>query len=467
MRRASRSIALLLGCLCATAGLAQARSASSRAAAPFAPALLNSIAELDSLKARIAAGVEPQANAFQKARSSRFAAPAYAAHPRDTVACGSYSNPDYGCSDESDDSKAAYTQALIWKFTGDTAYAARAAAILDAWSERLKAHTLSNAPLQAGWTASVFVRAAVILRATYPAWGAGAQARFGAMLDSAFLPLIRDGRPTTNGNWELTFIEAMMAIGVFDSDTAAFNKGVFLWRKRVPAYFYLKSDGPLPVKPYGVPASYTDSQLVDHWYDPRVWPDGLCQETCRDFGHTQMGLAAMIDAAEIALHQGLDLYSEFADRITAAMEFHAGLLLGGKPPAGLCGDSLTLSMGQTWEIAYNHFHNRMGRSLPLTDQLIREKIRPSGTGTHMAWESLTHGGLGALRPDAVRPPARRKPERRGPARGAALILLGGGLAWMRDGKVYGLDGKRWDGRRPPTAPSSPAAAPAPLTTSMP
>jgi hypothetical protein len=406
-------------------------------AAHFSPALLNGIAELDTIKVRIASGAEPWKSAFQKARTSRFAATSYAATPRDTVACGSYSVPDSGCSNESDDSKAAYTQALLWRFTGDTAYASRSAAILDAWSARLKQHTLSNAPLQAGWTASVFVRAAVILRATYPAWGAAPQAAFARMLDNAFLPLIRNGNPGTNGNWELTYIEAMMAIGVFTADTAAFNKGIFLWRKRVPAYFYLKSDGPLPVKPYGVAAKYSDSQLVAHWYNPQVWPDGLAQETCRDFGHTQMGLAAMIDAAEIALHQGLDLYSEFADRITTAMEFHAGLLLGGTPPPGLCGDSLTLSMGATWEIAYNHFHNRMGRDLPMTDKLIREKIRPSGTGTHMAWESLTHAELGALRPDALRPEARRAP-----ARGAALILLGTNLAWTRDGMVYGLNGKR-------------------------
>lgn len=443
MNPAGRSLAILLACLFAAA-------TAPGAASPFAPALLNSIAELDTIKARIASGAEPWKSAYQKALSSKLAAASYVATARDTVACGSFSNPDYGCSDESNDSKAAYTQALLWRFTGDTAYAARASAILDAWSAVLKAHTLSNAPLQAGWTASVFVRAAVILRATYPAWGAGAQARFAAMLDSAFLPLIRKGNPTTNGNWELTYIEAMMAIGVFNADTAAFNKGVFLWRKRVPAYFYLKADGPLPAKPYGVPASYSDSQLIVHWYNPQVWPDGLCQETCRDFGHTQMGLAAMIDAAEIALHQGLDLYSEFADRIIAAMEFHAGLLLGGTPPPGLCGDSLTLSMGATWEIAYNHFHNRMGRALPLTDRLIREKIRPSGTGTHMAWESLTHAELGALRPDAVRPRAHRAP-----ARGALLILLGTNLAWTRELKIYGLNGKRM-----PSAGSLSGAEPA-------
>jgi hypothetical protein len=413
-------------------------TAATAGSTSFHPAMLNDLAELAFIKAKIASGTEPWKSAYAKMKANKVAALGYAAKPRDTVECGSYSNPDYGCSDESNDSKAAYSDALLWIFTGDTAYAAKSAGILDAWSGILKRHTNSNAPLQASWTGAVFPRAAQILRSTYPAWAAANQARFSRMLDTAFFPLIRDGNPTYNGNWELSYIEALMAGGIFNGDTSAYNRGVFLWRKRAPAYFYLKSDGAQPVKPYGTTSFDNAQKLVTYWYDPGVWPDGLSQETCRDFGHTQMGLAAMVNAAEIAWHQGLDLYSGEADRITAAMEFHAGLLLGNAPPAGLCGDSLGLSTGATWEIAYNHFHNRMGRDLPLTKQWILAKVRPSGIGTHMAWETLTHAELGTVAESVEKPGT-------GSARGtfrSGLALRDDDLVLLRDGMAYTLAGRR-------------------------
>jgi Alginate lyase len=428
--------------------VALSASAAPAASAPFRPALLNSSAELDFIKGKIAAGAEPWKSAFTKMKANRVASLTYAAKPRDTVECGSYSNPDYGCSDESNDSKAAYSDALLWIFTGNEAYAAKSAEILDAWSGMLKRHTNSNAPLQAAWTGAVFPRAAQILRNTYPGWPAANQARFSRMLDTAFFPLIRSGNPTYNGNWELSYIEALMAGGIFNADTAAYNRGVFLWRKRVPAYFYLKSDGAQPVKPYGTTSFDNAQKLVTYWYNPGVWPDGLSQETCRDFGHTQMGLAAMVNAAEIAWHQGLDLYSGEADRITTAMEFHAGLLSGNAPPAGLCGDSLGLSTGATWEIAYNHFHNRMGRDLPLTMKWILATVRPSGIGTHMAWETLTHAELGSVA-DAV---AKPRAGLAGETFRTGLALQDADLVLLRDGMAYTLAGKRIPAARKPFRP---------------
>jgi hypothetical protein len=195
------------------------------------------------------------------------------------------------------------------------------------------------------------------------------------------------------------------------------------------------------VKPYGTTAFDNSASLINRWYDPKVWPDGLSQETCRDLGHVQLGLAGMINTAEIAWHQGLDLYSGVADRVTTAMEFHAGLLLGGKAPAGLCGDVLSgVKVGATWEIAYNHFHNRMGRDLPLTRKLILEQARPTGTSTHMAWETLTHAELGAITGlEASRPGIVR-----GNGVGTGLALRGNSLIVLRNGQTYSLQGKRME-----------------------
>ena len=51
-------------------------------------------------------------------------------------------------------------------------------------------------------------------------------------------------------------------MGVFLDDGALFDHAVFLWRHRVPAYFYLSGDGPLPVAPYGTDKFKTPEAMV-------------------------------------------------------------------------------------------------------------------------------------------------------------------------------------------------------------
>jgi hypothetical protein len=49
-----------------------------------------------------------------------------------------------------------------------------------------------------------------------------------------------------NGNWELAMIEGMASIAVFTEDAALLDHAMTMWRARVPAYFYMASDGPTP-----------------------------------------------------------------------------------------------------------------------------------------------------------------------------------------------------------------------------
>jgi hypothetical protein len=351
------------------------------------PGLLNDGDELAALRRRVSGGHDP---AFEAMRHSGFAALDWRPQPRRSVYCGPYSKPDHGCHEEKNDATAAYTHALLWAVTGTPAHAAKAVEILDAWSATLVEHAGHNAPLQSAWVASLLIRAAEILRHTSEAWSPAGVARFSRLLETAYLPYVVDGMPTYNGNWELSMIEATMAAGVFLDDGAIFDRAVAMWRRRVPAYFYLRADGTRPVAPPGTHRFDEEAALVEKWYGQNRFVDGLAQETCRDFGHTMYGLAAAVNAAEIAFHQGVDLYAEQTKRLTAAMEFHAAYLLGQPAPAWLCGGHLNLRRSPTWEIAYHHFHDRVGLQMPLTARLI-ESIRPSGTDHHMAWESFTHG----------------------------------------------------------------------------
>ena len=162
-----------------------------------------------------------------------------------------------------------------------------------------------------------------------------------------------------------------------------------MWRGRTPAYIYLTSDGPRPISPpNGLPSSA-------QWGNKSKLPpfvDGLLQESTRDTHHPNMAFASMVNAAETARQQGVDLYAEQGARITAAMEFQAQFLAPNNAPMP---PNLQFDLQPTWEIAFNHFHGRMGAALPKMSKVIPTN-RPTGENHHMAWETLTHGDVGAV-----------------------------------------------------------------------
>jgi len=351
------------------------------------PGILVNGAQLQEIKRRVAAGIEPQKSAFEALKTSKWGALDYTPHPRETVECGSNSNPDFGCKDEQADSEAAYGQALLWAITGNEAYAKNAIRIMDAWSSTLKGgHTNNNGQVQASWTGDVFPRAAEIIRGTYKGWSDAKIAQFQNMLRTQFLPTLIHGT-CENGNKELTMSEALINIGVFLDDRSVYDLGVKMWRGRAPAYIYLKSDGAKPIEPVGCGVALWGNK----GYTPEL-VDGLLQETARDSQHANMALAGMVDAAETARQQGLDLYAEQGKRIVAALEYQAQFLPpnNAKPP-----EKLEFNLHPTWEIAYNHFHDRLGEKLPKMGAVIPTN-RPTGVNHHMAWETLTHAGMGSI-----------------------------------------------------------------------
>jgi hypothetical protein len=187
-----------------------------------------------------------------------------------------------------------------------------------------------------------------------------------------------------------------MNIAVFSDDRVTFERAVTMWRERTPAYIYLTKDGPTPLPPPRGSKQFGE-QLSEFWYGQTTLFDGLCQETCRDLNHVQFGLAALVNSAETAFLQGVDLYGEQAERIQAGLEFHAKYLNGAVAPSELCGGTLAQPRKDpTWEIALNHFVDRRGENLPETLRLA-QTVRPTTTSHHMAWETLTHAAVGAPR----------------------------------------------------------------------
>eukprot|EP01037_Dinobryon_pediforme_P025603 gene25603-27812_t len=198
---------------------------------------------------------------------------------------------------------------------------------------------------------------------------------------------------TWNGNVDLTQIDAIMAIAVFNEDATEFSLGLSRLSQRIPAYFYLTTDGPVP---HGIAGD--GGNVPSFWSNPTKYVNGLAQETCRDNGHhAQFALGSALHAMETAWHQGIDVYSLYEARMTAALELQAQLFDLGSME-GICSNNTpSPDRYDTWEVGYNHFHNRKGISLPYTLQLILNSIRPYADRSHDGWnlvyETLTHADL--------------------------------------------------------------------------
>ncbi|MFD7893709.1 alginate lyase family protein [Streptomyces sp. NPDC059743] len=360
------------------------------AAAPASfthPGVNLNTAQLDFVRSKVQAGAQPWKAAYDQMMASKYASLTRTAKPRAIVECGSYSNPNNGCTDEREDAIAAYTTALAWYITRDDRYAQKSIQLMDAWSNSIQDHTNSNAPLQTGWAGSSWPKAAEIIKHVHGNWpNAG---RFSTMLRNVYLPEIINGS-NSNGNWELTMMEAAVSISVFLDDKASWDKAIGKYLVRVPAYIYLASDGDLPRT---VPSQNlnTRDKIVGYWQGQGTFMTGLTQETCRDFVHTGYGISSVSHVYETARIQGQDLFPQVGERLRQALGFQSKYEVQAEPvPSNLCGGSVQRGLGPITEVGFNALNTRLGYAMTNTQRLT-EQQRPSGTNNlFVAWETLTN-----------------------------------------------------------------------------
>lgn len=390
------------------------------------PGVLVNRAQLDFVKAKIAAGAQPWTGAYNTMLTSgtgnggKFSSLTYNAQPVPSVQCvGASGNAalNVGCQAHTDDAIAAYTDALIYYYSGNTAYAAKSIAIMNAWSSTLQeikfdSTTYTNGLLQAGWTAQTVTRAAEIIRYSNAGWQPADVQKFETMLTTIYLPLVNHGWTGGGANWLSTLSDATIDIGVFTDNRSVFDLGISQWRQWTPTIIYLSSDvnpypqlAGYPIPPKGTnydKATTTPATMNTYWRNPSgVYQDGMEGETCRDMSHTTMGLEGLVMAAETARTQGVDLYGEQINRLVTGIEFNTRYMVQqlstGAVPTNLCTGTLaTGGTGYTlgYEIAYNALSNRLGKPMPYTKALLETYNRPASynAGLFMDWEQLTHSG---------------------------------------------------------------------------
>ncbi|MCW2974572.1 MAG: hypothetical protein JWN72_2845, partial [Thermoleophilia bacterium] len=355
------------------------------------PGIGESRAQLDFVKGRIAAGAEPWTGALAKAKSSRFGKATWAPTPQVDLRCGTAGQPNIGCSNHTDDAVAAYTHALIWYYTGATASRDKALEILNAYSateQRIYFDSMvnTNGKLTAAWAAETFTRAAEIMRYSGSGWTASDIARFERLLIDVYHPIVWDGWPAHNGNWLSTMANAELAIGVFTNNRSLYDEGINDWRNTTPAQVYMSADGPKPLIPL------EGSMTSTTYNNAKFFQQGMYSETCRDLGHTAMGLDSITNAAETAWIQGIDLYGEQQARIIAGYEHLSHYAVHPDDPAWPCPNPVAqggASNSLVGDVAYNHYAVRRG--IPMPELKVRlQSSRPTSAGLHMAWETLTH-----------------------------------------------------------------------------
>jgi hypothetical protein len=333
------------------------------------PGLLHSRADFERMKDGVARKREPIFAGYQVFRAHAQSQAAYRMQgPFEEIG----RNPNVHFREFDLDANAAYQNAVMWAISGEPAYAEKAREIVDGWVATLQRVGGADAVLLGSLGPFKLVNAAEILRYTGAGWPEEDARRFERLCREVFYPVLKDFAPFANGNWDTAAVKTVMAMGVFAEDRAMYERAL---------RYYVDGAG--------------DGRLTNY-----IYAGGQCQESGRDQGHTQLGLAHLGDAAEIAWHQGLDLYSYAGNRLLAGFEYTAKYNLGEEVPfepdldrTGKYAHAVISPRGPlrpVFEQIYNHYVNRQGTAAPYS-QKAAEKLRPEA-----AAQGADHPGFGTL-----------------------------------------------------------------------
>jgi len=359
------------------------------------PGLLHTAGDLARMNAAVAAKQSPVYDGYLALAAHARSASSYTVQNTGQITSWGRGPTNYQ-SQAVADSAAAYQNALIWSVTGDTVHADKARDILNAWSASLTVITGADGPLGAGLQAFKFVNAAELLRHTgYDGWTDTDIARCEESFLRVWYPALSGYMLYANGNWDLTALQSLLAIGVFCEEPALFHDALRF------------------------AAAGAGNGSVLH----RIVTDaGQGQESGRDQGHEQLAVGLLADAAQVAWNQGVDLWGFDDQRILANVEYAARYNLGGDvpfvPDLDRTGKYIKKTVSATgrgtlppiYEMAYAHYAGVRGLDTPYTKAAV---FRGAG-GTRVvegsnddlpSWGTFAYAGATAASPSVPTPPA--------------------------------------------------------------
>ncbi|MEU0068362.1 putative Ig domain-containing protein [Streptomyces sp. NPDC006332] len=352
------------------------------------PGLLHSAADLARMKAAVAAKESPVYDGYLALAAHARSQPTYAIQNTGQITSWGR-GPSNFQNQAVADSAAAYQNALMWCANGNRAHADKARDILNAWSASLTKVTGADGPLGAGLQAFKFVNAAELLRhGDYDGWTDEDIARCEASFLDAWYPAVSGYMLYANGNWDLTALQTILAIGVFCEQPALFEDALRF------------------------AAAGAGNGSVTH----RIVTDaGQGQESGRDQGHEQLAVGLTGDIAQVAWNQGVDLWGYDSERILANFEYAARYNIGGDvpfvPDLDRTGKYIKTTVSATgrgtlppiYEMAYAHYAGVRGLDTPYTKAAVFRgtggaRLVEGSNDDLPSWGTFTYAGTKAPAP---------------------------------------------------------------------
>ena len=318
---------------------------------PFVhPGIFYTQGDLDRMKAMVAAGREPWKRAFEELKASRFSNPGIWSRPRGGEIPEGRFNVTVGI-----DGRSAHDIALLWKLTGDEAYAKNAREFLVNNSNYTGTSWAGTGPLDNG-KIFLLIEAAELMR-DYPEWTREEQDKFGKMLREVFYPHIKGGDVMRWGNQGLMAWHGVLAMAIYLDDRKMYDR---VWNN-VMGLPHRPDDE--PYAPGGAwspdwPADFGETMITrrnhpvlgqepDWGYGDQlqhyIYRNGQTEESCRDQPHATFGLFQMVSLAEIFWNQGDDLYGALDDRILTGIEWTLRYNQSDWEPSGYTNDEAAVS----------------------------------------------------------------------------------------------------------------------------
>ncbi len=352
------------------------------------PGLLHSAADLARMKAAVAAKASPVYDGYLALAAHARSQSTYTV--QNTGQITSWGRGPTNFQNQAvADSAAAYQNALMWCATGERAHADKARDILNAWSASLTIITGADGPLGAGLQAFKFVNAAELLRHTgYDGWADADIARCERSFLDVWYPAVSGYMLYANGNWDLTALQTILAIGVFCEERTLFEDALRF------------------------AAAGAGNGSIAH----RVVTDaGQGQEAGRDQGHEQLAVGLTGDIAQVAWNQGVDLWGYDENRVLANFEYTARYNLGGDvpfvPDLDRTGKYIKQTVSATgrgsmppiYEMAYAHYAGVRGLDTPSTKAAVFRgtggaRVVEGSNDDLPSWGTFTYAGTQAPAP---------------------------------------------------------------------
>jgi len=260
---------------------------SSKAQTFVHPGIPFTKADLDQLKANISK--EPWLTGYNALKSDSHSQLTYSIHgPYATVTRA----PNLNNSGWRDDMNAIHNLAFMYVFTGDSAYARKATNMLDAWAVTNTVWGGGENMLDIGDMAPFFIAGADILRSTFPGWTAANDAHVNNYFRNVLYPTSWVPNPLRDCNKGALQLQIAIGISAYLGDATLWNQAIEVYR--------MDAGG-------GLRASLPNGEVGDSGRDDHWWVE----------------VQALGWSAEVAWKQGVDLFSEFNNRLLAIGELYS------------------------------------------------------------------------------------------------------------------------------------------------